>query len=38
VIVQISEAQVERTISTSGAVRQVQINRDNAALAEFDQK
>jgi hypothetical protein len=38
VVVPITEPQVERTIPTDGQVRQVQINRDNAALAEFDQR
>jgi len=37
VVVQVSDAQVEKTIATTGPVRQVQINRDNAA-AEFDQR
>jgi len=38
VVVQVSDAQVEHTITTDGPVRQVQINRDNAALAEFEQR
>jgi len=38
VVVKVTDAQVEQTIPTTGAVRQVQINRDNAALAEFDQR
>jgi hypothetical protein len=38
VVVLLTEQQAERTIQTAGPVRQVQINRDNAALAEFDQK
>ena len=38
VVVQVSDAKVEQTIPTDGQVRQVQINRDNAAIAEFDQK
>ena len=35
VVVELSEAVVEQTIRTDGPVRQVQVNRDNAALAEF---
>ncbi len=38
VVVQVSEQQVEQVIPAAGQVRQVQINRDNAAIAEFDQK
>ena len=38
VVVPVTEQQVERTIPTDGLVRQVQVNRDNAALAEFDRK
>ena len=38
VVVKVTDAQVEQTIPTAGAVRQVQVNRDNAALAEFDQR
>ncbi len=36
VVVELSEAVVEHTIPTDGPVRQVQVNRDSAALAEFD--
>jgi hypothetical protein len=36
VVVELSEAVVETTIRTDGTVRQVQVNRDNAALAEFE--
>jgi aminopeptidase N len=35
VVVPVTETVVERTIATSGAVRQVQVNRDSAAVAEF---
>ena len=38
VVVPVTDARTERTIDTAGQVRQVQINRDNAALAEFDQR
>jgi hypothetical protein len=34
--VPISERRVDQRIETTGLVRQVQINRDNAAIAEFD--
>lgn len=37
VVVPVTDRQVERTIPTKGAVRQVQINRDSAALAEFEE-
>jgi hypothetical protein len=36
VIVALTEKEVERTIPTEGVVRRVRINRDSAALAEFD--
>jgi hypothetical protein len=36
VVVELSEAVVEQTIPNDGPVRQVQVNRDSAALAEFD--
>jgi hypothetical protein len=36
VMVPVTDKQVERVIPTSAPVRQVQINRDSAALAEFD--
>jgi aminopeptidase N len=36
VVVELSEAVVEHTVPTEGPVRQVQVNRDSAALAEFD--
>jgi hypothetical protein len=38
VAVPVTEKQVERTIPTAGIVRQVQVNRDSAALAEFEQQ
>jgi hypothetical protein len=38
VVVKVTDAQVEQTIPAVGAVRQVQVNRDNAALAEFEQR
>ena len=38
VVVKVTDARVDQTIVTTGAVRQVQINRDNAAVAEFDQR
>jgi aminopeptidase N len=38
VIVPVRDKQVDHTIPTSGTVRQVQVNRDFAALAEFDEK
>jgi hypothetical protein len=38
VVVSIAEQRSEHTINTTGQVRQVQINRDNAAIAEFDQR
>jgi len=38
VVVKVTDARVDQTIVTTGAVRQVQINRDNAALAEVDQR
>jgi aminopeptidase N len=38
VVVPVTEARIEQTITASGPVRQVQVNRDNAALAEFDQR
>ena len=36
VVVPVTESVVERTIPTTGLVRQVQINRDYAAIAEFE--
>jgi aminopeptidase N len=38
VVVAITEKLVERKIRTEGPVRQVQINRDSAAVAEFDEE
>jgi len=38
VVVQVTDAVVEQTITATGPVRQVQVNRDNAALAEFEQR
>jgi aminopeptidase N len=37
VIVPVTEKQVEQRISVEGVVRQVQINRDSAAIAEFSE-
>jgi hypothetical protein len=37
VMVAVTEAHVERRIPTTGIVRDVQINRDSAALARFDE-
>jgi hypothetical protein len=37
VVVPVTERRVEWTVPTHGAVRQVQINRDHAAIAEFDE-
>jgi hypothetical protein len=37
VIVPVTEKQVERRIPVDGTVRQVQINRDSAAIAEFSE-
>lgn len=37
VMVPVTEAQVERRIPTDGVVRAVRVNRDYAALAEFDE-
>jgi len=37
VIVPVTEKQVEQRIPVEGAVRQVQINRDSAAIAEFSE-
>ena len=36
VIVALGEAEVEEVIPTDTPVRQVQVNRDSAALAEFE--
>jgi aminopeptidase N len=38
VILPLTDRQTERTIPTSGTVRRVEVNRDNAALAEFEQR
>ena len=38
VVVAITEASVERTIPTTGAVREVQVNRDAGSLAEFERQ
>jgi hypothetical protein len=38
VVVPITEALVERSIPTTDVVRQVQVNRDWAAVAEFDER
>ncbi len=37
VVVPVSEAHVEQRIPTNGNVRDVQINRDSAALARFSE-
>jgi hypothetical protein len=37
VVVPVSDARVERRIPTNGTVRDVQVNRDSAALARFDE-
>ena len=37
VIVPVSEARVEQRIATTGTVRDVQVNRDSAALARFSE-
>jgi len=37
VLVPVSDAHVEQTIPTSGTVRAVQVNRDSAALARFNE-
>jgi aminopeptidase N len=37
VVVAVAEKTTEQKIPTKGAIRQVQINRDSAALAQFDQ-
>jgi aminopeptidase N len=37
VVVPVTEKQVERRIPVDGTVRQVQINRDSAAIAEFSE-
>ena len=36
VVVPVTDSRVERTVSDDGAGRQVQVNRDSAALAEFE--
>jgi len=38
VVVPVTEAVVERAIATTDLVRQVQVNRDSAAVAEFEEK
>ena len=38
VVVPVTEAVVERAIPTTDLVRQVQVNRDFAAIAEFEEK
>jgi Peptidase family M1 domain len=38
VVVPVTEAVVERSIPTTDVVRQVQVNRDSAAVAEFEEK
>ena len=36
VVVPVTDSRVERTIRTTGPVRQVQVNRDYGAIAEFE--
>jgi len=38
VVVPVTEAVVERSIPTTDLIRQVQVNRDSAAIAEFEEK
>jgi hypothetical protein len=38
VVIPVTEAVVERSIPTTDLVRQVQVNRDSAAIAEFEEK
>jgi hypothetical protein len=38
IVVPVTEAVVERSIPTTDLVRQVQVNRDSAAIAEFEEK
>ena len=38
IIVPLTDAIVEKTIPTTEAVRQVQVNRDSAAIAEFEER
>jgi peptidase M1-like protein len=38
VVVPVTEAVVERSLPTTDLVRQVQVNRDSAAIAEFEEK
>jgi hypothetical protein len=38
VMVPLTEAVVEKAIPTTEAVRQVQVNRDSAAVAEFEER
>ena len=38
VVVPVTESVVERSIATTDLVRQVQVNRDSAAIAEFEEK
>jgi aminopeptidase N len=37
VVVRVTERRIEQKIETDGSVRQVQVNRDNAAIALFDE-
>jgi hypothetical protein len=37
-VVEVNEASVTRTLQHDRPIRQVQVNRDNAALAEFDER
>jgi hypothetical protein len=36
IVVAVTSASMEHRVSVNGAVRSVQINRDNGALAEFE--
>jgi hypothetical protein len=38
VMIPLTDRVIERTIPTDGPVRQVQVNRDSAAIAEFDEQ
>jgi hypothetical protein len=38
IVVPLTETIVERSLPTTEAVRQVQVNRDSAAIAEFEEK
>jgi hypothetical protein len=38
IVVPVTEAVVERSIPITDLVRQVQVNRDSAAIAEFEER